>query len=47
MLLNDELKIIQIALSCGFYDEAHFCRTFKSITGLTPTEFKHSQKIQA
>lgn len=33
-------SLTEIAYSAGFYDQAHFCRVFKSYTGLTPNEYK-------
>lgn len=30
----------QIALDCGFADQAHFSRSFKQITGVTPRQFR-------
>jgi AraC-like DNA-binding protein len=29
-----------IAFNCGFYDQAMFCRQFRSATGLTPGEYR-------
>jgi AraC family transcriptional regulator len=41
--------ITEIAVAGGFSDHAHFTRTFKRATGLTPmaTEFKQVKRIQA
>lgn len=33
-------SLTSIAFECGYYDQAHFIREFKSYTGLTPTEVK-------
>jgi AraC family transcriptional regulator len=30
----------QIATMAGFYDQSHFTRTFKRVTGLTPNEYR-------
>jgi AraC-like DNA-binding protein len=30
----------QIALGCGFYDQSHFTRAFRSATGLRPLEYR-------
>jgi AraC family transcriptional regulator len=35
---NDPL--VEIALAAGFADQTHFSRSFKRVTGMTPTEFR-------
>jgi AraC family transcriptional regulator len=35
MLLSNE-PLSQIALACGFADQAHYCRVFRDIVGLSP-----------
>ncbi len=37
---NDSL--VEIALSCGFADHSHFSRSFKRVTGMTPSEFRRA-----
>jgi AraC-like DNA-binding protein len=32
-------SLSEIAHACGFYDQAHFCRTFKIYTGITASEY--------
>ncbi len=39
-LISENKSISQIASECGFYDTAHFSRTFKQHTRVTPTQFK-------
>lgn len=40
LLAVDRLNISQISLECGFETITHFNRSFKRITGITPTEYK-------
>jgi AraC family transcriptional regulator len=40
ILANDPL--VEIALAAGFADQTHFTRSFKRITGMTPTEFRRT-----
>jgi AraC-like DNA-binding protein len=37
---NDNLTIAGIALNCGFNSQATFQRTFKQVTGMSPTEYR-------
>lgn len=39
-ILADDLPLSEIALASGFSDQAHFARTFKRVTGLTPGQFR-------
>lgn len=34
--------LTQVAADCGFYDQAQFCRQFRSATGLTPGRYRRS-----
>lgn len=40
LLRESDLKIIEIALECGFGSSQYFANTFRRATGLTPTEFR-------
>lgn len=40
LLTNSETPLSEIALTCGFSDQSHFCATFKTHTGLTPAKFR-------
>ena len=39
LLLNSELSIEEIAVAVGFANSSYFCKVFKSITDMTPSEF--------
>ncbi len=36
-----QMQIKEIAYNLGFYDEYHFSKQFKRLTGVSPSEFKH------
>ncbi|SFT26676.1 helix-turn-helix domain-containing protein [Methylobacterium sp. yr668] len=38
------LSIGAVAYSCGFVDQAHFCRRFKALHGMTPSEYRVSAR---
>ena len=40
MLTNTDLKVSEIATAVGFSDMKHFFQIFKTIVGMTPTEYK-------
>lgn len=40
LLLSTNLRIYEIGLSVGYNEQSHFIRAFKTVTGVTPTEFR-------
>lgn len=40
MLEDNELSIIDVAFECGFHTPSQFNRTFKKMTGMTPSEYR-------
>ena len=44
LLTETELTISEIAQECGFYDQAHLCRSFRNIMNLTPSSFRAREK---
>lgn len=45
LLVDSNYTITKISDKCGFSSPYHFCRAFKSKTGMTPTEYAHFNKI--
>lgn len=45
LLESSDLPLSTIATDCGFYDQSHMTRQFKSTTGLTP--LKYRQRFRA
>jgi AraC family transcriptional regulator len=39
-ILKPEARLADVAVSAGFYDQSHFSRTFKQLTGLTPAQYR-------
>ena len=45
LLIKTNETVLSIALTCGFYDSAHFIREFKKLNGISPTEYRLKQQI--
>lgn len=41
LLLNSDANIEEIAVAVGFANSSYFCKVFKSLTDMTPSEFAH------
>ena len=39
-LLQEGMEIGEVALACGFFDQSHFHRHFKTMTTVTPREYQ-------
>ncbi|CAH0201327.1 HTH-type transcriptional activator RhaR [Pseudomonas sp. Bi70] len=46
LLRHSPLSLTQVAMECGFFDQAHFCRVFARSQGMTPLAFKRQQQGQ-
>ena len=42
MLTTSAQTITQIAVECGYYDQSHFCRQFKRLTGMSPSHYRRA-----
>ena len=40
LLAEEQLKVTDLALQCGFQNLANFNRCFRRITGMTPREYR-------
>ncbi len=40
LLETSTMLLVDIALTCGFYDQSHFCRTFFKTEGMTPQRWQ-------
>jgi AraC-like DNA-binding protein len=43
ILKREDTPLTDLALSLGYADQAHFCRDFKAIIGMTPSAFRLQQ----
>jgi AraC family transcriptional regulator len=45
-MLQGDVSLSDVALRCGFADQAHFCKHFRQATGLTPTAWRRARREQ-
>ena|SRR2546423_1716744 len=39
-IINSDAPLVEIATAAGFYDQSHFSKIFKRLTGLTPAAYR-------
>jgi AraC family transcriptional regulator len=45
LMIESTTPLIEIALKCGFSDQAHFTRRFRQLTGATPAAWRRERVI--
>jgi AraC family transcriptional regulator len=45
-MLKTDLSLSDIALGCGFVDQAHLCKHFRAVTGETPAAWRRAKRAQ-
>ena len=40
LIKHSNRSLTEIGLECGFFDQSHFIKTFKDVTGFTPKEYR-------
>jgi AraC family transcriptional regulator len=43
-MLQTEAPLSDIALRCGFVDQAHLCKLFRKVTGETPAAWRRARR---
>jgi AraC family transcriptional regulator len=45
MLKTTHEPLSQVAISCGLYDQSHFCRIFRRVRGVSPAAWRRANSI--
>jgi AraC family transcriptional regulator len=45
-MLQTDMSLSDIALACGFADQAHLCKQFRVVTGETPAAWRRAKRAQ-
>jgi AraC family transcriptional regulator len=45
-MLQTDMSLSDIALGCGFVDQAHLCKHFRVVTGETPAAWRRAKRAQ-
>ena len=45
-MLQTDMSLSDIALGCGFADQAHLCKQFRAVTGETPAAWRRARRAQ-
>ena len=43
-ILKPEVRLADVAVSAGFYDQSHFSKAFKQLIGLTPAQYRSNYR---
>ena len=46
-MLQTDMSLSDIALGCGFVDQAHLCKHFRVVTGETPAAWRRAKKTHS
>jgi AraC family transcriptional regulator len=47
MMSTGREPLSQVAVACGLYDQPHFCRVFRRVTGMSPTQWRRSMQVRS